>query len=286
VLSDLKVESSDFDSTRLLTSELGTEPLNNLYLYRCPITNYVKMGFRQLYLDADTIGKPLNITFDGVSADYAGPVYPAATLSSISLPLNPDANSTTFTFDLTEGPKSIGFDYTKTQRGLFEACGVQDFFSKLSVTSVDYPIMKVLKDSIQDPPITNVIFQKCAVTNMLKIVFKKSTAANANNDTVSIKKITADYTSAIFYENKNVTTVELPLDIDSDETVFTMEFENGVKTLGLRYSRAKKIYQEVCGELTEIKGLEITESGFLSPIKVQNVDVKFPIVTNLEIVND
>jgi hypothetical protein len=226
------------------------------------------------------------VTFNGVSADYAGPVYPAATLSSIKLPLNPNTNSTTFTFDFPEGPKSIDFDYTKTQRAIFEACGNQNFFSKLSVTSVDYPIIKILKDSIQDPPITNVIFQKCAVTNMLKIVFKKSTAANANNDTVSIKKITADYTSAIFYENKNVTTVELPLDIDSDETVFTFEFDNGVKTLGLRSARTKKMDQEVCGELTEIKGLTITESGFLSPIKVQNVDVKFPIVTNLEIVND
>ena len=286
VLSDLKVESSDFDSTRLLTSELGKEPLSNLYLYRCPITNNVKMGFRQLYLDTDTIGKALNVTLNGVSADYSGLVYPGSTLSSISLPLNPNANSTTFTFDFPEGQQSIGLNYTKTQRALFEVCGEQSFFSDLSVTSSDFPIMKLLRDTIQDPPITNIIFQKCAVTNTLKIVFKKSTATNANNDTVSIKKITADYTPKLFYENREVSIVELPLNTDSDQTVFTFEFDTGVKTLGLQYSRTKKTYQTVCGELTEITGLSITESGFLSEIKIQNVDVKFPVVTNLNVVND
>ncbi len=291
VLSDLKIDASDFDSTRLLSSTLTKDPSTNIFLYRCPVNNLVKFSFRQLFLEADTLGKPLDVTVTGITADYAGQLYAADTFNTVKVPLNPAAVTTAFTFNFTAGstfatgPKSISFNYTKSKRTLFEICGEQDFYSKLSIASTDFPIVKLVRDTIQDPPLTNVIFQRCPETNLLKIVFKVSTATNANAAKVSIKKITAGHTPQIFYENSEVSTVTLPLDLTQDATSFVFEFASGVKNLTVSYTRTPKVYHQVCGASIEVKALTFTQNNFTN-ITTKNAEVKFPTVTNFEIVNN
>jgi hypothetical protein len=286
ILDDLGVVSHEFDSVRVLSSTITRDPSTNIYIYRCPINDRAKFTFHQLYADKDTVGKPLKVKVNGIYADYAGLVFPEAEESSYRLPVNPSSNTTEFTFDFPEGQQSISIGYQQYFRTLFSVCGEQALYGGVKVLSSDFPITKLRRDTLQDPPITNVLFQKCPTNNLMKLVFKKSSATNANNDTVAINRIRADYTTEVFYEDSEVTTVTLPLNIDADETTFTFEFEGGNKELTVSYVRTSKVYHELCGATTEMASLAVVSSDFLTPIKVTNTAIKFPTVTNLEVVND
>lgn len=290
VLSDLELfdntfPAADFDSVRLLSPTLTKNPSTNIYIYRCPRNNFVKVGFRQLMMDTFSIGKPVATIVNGISADYAGLVFPADTLDAVKLPVNPASNMTTFSIDLPSGAKALPLSYTRYTSELFTKCGTTNLYGSLALVEPD-PFVKILRDTLQDPAVTNVIIQRCPDTNLMKIVFKKSSATNANNDTVSIKKITLDYSAVPLYENTNQTTVSLPLNINANSTTFTFEFAGGVKTLTVNYTRTPVTYHSECGVSTVITAMTVANSDFTTPPPaLKNADIKFPIVTNLEIVN-
>jgi len=286
LLSGLGVEYSDFDSTRILTSTITRDPSTNLYLYRCPVNDLAKFSFTQLYADTDTVGKALKVEVDGISADYAGAIYPAAEESAYRLPINPASNTTEFTFNFPDGPKSITLQYEQSFRTLYAICGEQAFYGNVQIVDSDFPITKLRKDTLQDPPITNVLFQECPTTNLMKLVFKKTSAANANNDTVQVNRVLADYTSEVFYENAEVTTLILPLNMNAQQTTFTLELADGNKLLTVSYETSSKVYHEACGPTIEISALAVESADFLTAPKVTNTSIKFPTVTNLEVVND
>jgi hypothetical protein len=160
VLSNLEFTDHDFDSLKIITNVLSSSVQPNLEVYRCPRTNLVKATFRQL---VNSVEKVDTVYLSNVSADYPATFFiPNDTLSYINLPLNPANTSTTFYFDFKDGSnQSITFTYIRTAWNEFDGnCGTLTLFSGLNSTASDFTNVRISRDSIQDPPITNVAIFK------------------------------------------------------------------------------------------------------------------------------
>src|SRR5690606_19388570 len=76
IISDLRLEDHDFDSVRLVNDQPGREVTPNYGIYRCPITNRMKISFRQLGT-VDSVGAAMDVFLDGISSDFSALVlYP------------------------------------------------------------------------------------------------------------------------------------------------------------------------------------------------------------------
>lgn len=160
IFSGLEFTDHDFDSLKIVTNFLSNSVQTNLEVYRCPRTNLVKVAFRQL---TDTEEEADTVYLENISADYPAFFFiPSDTLSVINLPLNQNALSTTFNFNFKDGSsQAITFTYTRTLWNEFDAwCGTLTLFSELASTISDFSEIEIRKDSIHDPPLTNVAIFK------------------------------------------------------------------------------------------------------------------------------
>jgi hypothetical protein len=168
-VTDILPELSDFDSIRLTLDEDGlardalTDPIiTNLEVFRCPITNIIQIAFREevgLSVRTDTVD------IASIKTDYnANLYYENSKVTTVQLPLNLDANSTTFTIDYNGGDDArpdavITFTYTCNTRDYYKnACGdTQTVITELATT---FLTGSVSTRSIQYPPVTNVTITK------------------------------------------------------------------------------------------------------------------------------
>jgi len=160
VLSSLEVASHDFDSLKIISNVLSAAPEKNIEVYRCPRTNQAKVAFRQRVSEVE---KADTVYLESLVTDFPSSFFIPAndTLSYIYLPLNPDKASTQYSFGFKDGSGySITFSYVRTAWNQFEnACGTLTLFSELSAVH-DFSEVRITKDSIQDPPTTNVAIFK------------------------------------------------------------------------------------------------------------------------------
>ena len=285
LISNLDVIESDFDSVHVVNASPGNTPSTNLIVYRCPQTDLMRVGFRQLNMDEDSLGRPLEVFVDGILADFTPDVfYPDDTASSFLLPLNPAAMATTYDFDFTSGSGTVAVGYRTVETTRYTLCGPQPFFTDLAIASSDFDMARVVRDSIQDPPVTNILLQRCPDTNLVRIAFKEEADEDAPNVPVLVTGISADYTSETFYPNVTVSAVTLPLNDQADVTRYSIAFEDSVVDIELGYSRAPVVYHEVCNSM-QINALQVNSSGFESPPQVLDDEISFPAnTTNVAII--
>jgi hypothetical protein len=154
LLSDLQIGDHDFDSIRLVNPALSNPPVTNLEVYRCPRTNQLKLAFRKL---VNNVAVADTVQFNNVTADYPASFYfPGEEITTINLPLNAAANTTTFTFEFIDGTtRTLTVQHTRTGWDEYEQCGNTTLFYDLESTASTFSQVNVVRDSIQDPPITN-----------------------------------------------------------------------------------------------------------------------------------
>ena len=155
----MNIVNHNFDSLRVINSLL-TNPTNvNLEVYRCPRTNQLKISFKKV---ADGAEVADSVQLINVTADYPVNFYfPGGKTTTINVPLNPAANSTTFTFEFTDGSvKTLSVQHTLTVFNEVPLCGDLTFFSKLVNAGSTFSQVIPARDSIQDPPITNFAIYK------------------------------------------------------------------------------------------------------------------------------
>ena len=294
VLSNLSLLNHDFDSVRIVnTSPFPSEAGANIEVYRCPVTNVVKVSFRQLTMDNSVSNAAVNARkIVGVVDDYSDiQRYVDTTLQTINLPLNPEANLNTFDLTLADqtDPINLAMTYTRRPRKFFDICGDQQLFAKLGVTATNVDSMLVAKDSIQDPPVTNVIIYKCPQTNLMRLYFKQP-GGGVRADTIHLKRVTEG--TNVYYENPDpalgYTLVTLPLDRNANgagSAVFTFEsHDQPNKTLKVTYNAVRTELYNACGTQAVFSELAVDPtSTFVNPtLKVATV--QYPIVTNFEII--
>lgn len=286
VFSNLSILNHSFDSVRLTNATPTSSGGVNIEVYRCPIPNLLKIGFRQLLANDNANGGELIELLNGASLDYLPAVfYPGSELASLVFPLNPNSTTTQITFDNAEnGLATLSLAYEFQSASIFKVCGEQNFIKNLQVTgSSGYDIVSVVKDSIHDPPTTNILLFRCPQTNLLEVRFKN--AGSSADVPLQINKVTATHTSEEFYVDELKSVLILPLDESQDQSDFTIDFESGEKQFSVGYIRTPQTFHGQCDQ-TIFSNLQILSSDFTTPPNVESDSIQFPTVVNLEIIND
>lgn len=147
VFSNIAVDTTnadDFDDYRIVNA-VPTNPKSlNLELYRCPVTDLLYLDFvGDLPIEKIQIGTGPELTVT------------EETLSSVLLPLDTAASSSSYTFKYRDGESdNLTVNYVRTTRAISPKCGPQVFIGQLAYDTVRTTFTKitVLKDSIYDLP--------------------------------------------------------------------------------------------------------------------------------------
>lgn len=284
VITDLNVSQHNFDSIQITNNVAVTaKGGSNIDIYRCPITNNFKLAFRQLLADTVANGTALIENLHNVRLDYQPFLFHFnAKASSVVVPLNLASTTTNVLIDSKDsGLSSLDIRYQFETASIFEVCGNQNFIKNIEVAgTTDYDFMKVQKDSINDPPTTNVTLFKCPQTNLIEFQL-----AGAPAQGLLIKKVTASYTSEVFYQDSLTTKLVLPLNENQPQTDYTIEFESATKQISIGYERTSQTFHGQCVQ-TLFSTVKVLSSDFTTPPVTKNDSIQFPTVVNFEITND
>lgn len=286
LLSGLKVPQHTFDSVRVINTVPQANPgFTHIEVFRCPITNGVKLGFRQLLADENDLGIVLQENINGITADFLPfTFFPNAAASAVVMPLNLNAGVTEFTINTqNHGVARLLLNYTVEPKTLFALCGEQSFIRQLVVASSDFDLINVVRDSLFDPPQTNILLLRCPDTNLVQMQLKSSVDSEPTE--FLIKQITTGFSSDIFFKDQTTSSLILPLDAGQDQTDFIIEFENSVRQLRLGYQRTVETFHGQCIQ-TLFSSLEVISSDFTTAPIIVSDSIHFPTVINLEIINN
>ena len=295
VVSNLQLLRSTYDSIEVVSATPSNPAHINIKVYRCPRTNIMRMSFRQLYMDKnDTLSRgkldsrPITsiINTDAVTT----PWLQDTTMSAILLPLNPNTNSTTYNFKFDNGDSnSVTFNYHIGTEQIIPKCPTQNLYSQLDTTTNTFKILKISKDSLQDPPVTNVETFRCPTTNEIKVSFKQIRGSSKVTDTLHITSLTTDYLGDSSIVSADTSAITLPLNPDATTTKYTFNVTGETTsplTLQLKYTTTTYVFHSVCGTQTIFTELAIDDANtsFYSANMIALLpDVRFPSVTNIEI---
>jgi hypothetical protein len=296
VLNGLSLLQHDYDSIHLVsTTPTSSAAGVHLQVYRCPRTNFMKFTFRQLQGEAS---EALTPKINSISPDYMGAIFVDTTLNAVNLPLNPGANQVRFGFDFKDyGSNFVTVQYTRRAWDYQpNYCGDRhlQFFAKLDIgekdEGFDFDSLIVVKDSLRDPPVTNIVAYRCPDIGFMRVSFR-TPSAPVVADSLKVVKLTDDK-GTVFYQNVNLSIFTLPLISDAGitSTEFTFELQGGtVKKLKINYTQDSKQVFKACGVQTTFNALSIESTDFSSkpgtPTSTPKVDhTTFPILTNFEII--
>lgn len=96
-------------------------------------------------------------------------------------------------------------------------------------------------------------------TNQVKIAFKN--ASNAAR-VIAFNSITVSGLSEPIIQNATVSSVQLPVNPELSEAVFTFTFEDRVETMRLTYKIRAEVISPDCGVLLNYENLEVVDTSF------------------------
>jgi hypothetical protein len=148
VFSQLDTVDNDFSILKIAVDSIHDPPYTNFESYRCPTTNTIKVLFRQTR-GSSKVADTLNLVT--LTADFINtPIYADSSVSSVVLPLNPNATTTQYTFNLEGGTtNTLQLKYTATPTTFHEVCGAQIVFTDLEVVNSNFDTSEPI--TITDP---------------------------------------------------------------------------------------------------------------------------------------
>jgi hypothetical protein len=153
-LSGLNVTLSEFDSVRIINPMLTNPAQVNIEVSRCPRTNFMKLSFRKLVNGVESAD---TVQITNVLVDY--PVvytFPGGKTTTINVPLNVNSPATTVVFTFADGTsRTITVQGNRIPWNEYQLCSGLTLFNQLSSTASTFSQVISVRDSIQDPPITN-----------------------------------------------------------------------------------------------------------------------------------
>jgi hypothetical protein len=294
VLTNLQLLEEDYDSIRVVgTTPSASDVGVHLEIFRCPRTHLMKLVFQQLQTDGTSAA--LTPKIEGILPDYTGGIFGDTTLSSVNLPLNPAANAVKFDVDFRDyGVKFLTVQYQSEDWNYQpKYCAPSKIYSQLTVgnkgEAFDFDSVTVVRDSLQDPPITNVTAFRCPDTHLVRLSFRIS-AVRADN--LPVSKITNNLGEVVFgTDTTSAFTLPLITAGGATETEFTFEFTDGTasKKIRIAYEQADAdLPFAVCSGRIVLNNLAIASTDFASgpttPEYLPKVDhTTYPPSTNFEI---
>lgn len=118
-------------------------------------------------------------------------------------------------------------------------------------------------------------------TNLVKINFKRD-AKTARE--ITFTKINVTGLTKNFYAGQKVTSVQLPVDPNADESVFEFYFEGRKDTILFSYKKRTEVISVACGAFTNYSDLSVSESTFeLFNITITNNQLLINATSNVEV---
>ena len=322
-VSDLQARGTDIDSVRVISRAPNKAAgAINIELLRCPDPRYVGVAFYDMSASSNnTVAfniKAGSLAVDSIIAEYSGEVlYPQASRTLFYLPVDPNSAETTFSFYTRGGdptiPQKLRVTYTTRPQNSFpDLCPEIRRVENLDVATLDAGLAvsdslgidedNEFLDYLTDPPSTNIRLFRCPQTNLAKLVFRQRTAPNATStrdDTISVRKITSNYApNRIYAANRILTSVTLPVNPDSDETIFYIEYtDNNIPTdtVHITYVRTTSASGiRNCGTITTYTELaEVGDDGntnniIVAPLNNTDSDILHnpPLTTNIQVIHE
>ncbi len=144
----------------------------------------------------------------------------------------------------------------------------------------------MVRDSIRDPAVTNVLLQRCPDTHLVRVDFVDQQGEGGEAVTLTLNGVTADYSQEVFYAGQEVSTVILPLNDQANVTRFTFDLESGPVDIEIGYTRTPIVLHGSCARMA-IANLSIISSEFVSEPQVLEDETTFPVnTTNIAIIPD
>jgi hypothetical protein len=305
ILSALAVDQqTGFDSVLVIADQVSNPPIINLEIFRCPITNLVKLDFYQLYVAANgkKTSQLVTVHVDNIVAAYSGEqFYVNTNLNTVTLPVNiatEDITSSDFGMTINGALNSLQLTYTLKDTVRYNVCP-NIYASGLEVTSPDFDsvsiavVNKKKMDAPQDPANTNVLIFQCPKTNLIRVTFKTPKGESFVAASTKFNKITNNFSPGIYYEKLTASSVELPVDesASSVEYYFDMEVAEGspplIDTLRVTYDAINKTIFNACGVQKVYDNIKASSLDLkLASPAVPKDSIQFPSVTNIEIIKD
>jgi hypothetical protein len=116
-------------------------------------TSLVKIDF----VGEDGLEKAIIInSLSAIGENDGFPEYQDDTLSTLILPLNPGARSTTFILNQPTSIDTIGLSYDVVAQLISPECGLDAAFSKLDTTRITFPAAVIISSLINEQIETNI----------------------------------------------------------------------------------------------------------------------------------
>lgn len=166
VFTSLNPLSSTFDSVRLYNATPTYPESTNLVIYRCAKPNLAGVKFKTT---DGTTESDYVLTVNNVEPDFASEAAVIQSAASFYLPLNKNANTTTFKFNMEGGEvENLSLSYTRTtRRSPIQDCDSVTFFSKIKIiaTSFDTTSTKFINTASSTSTIESTSTQDPAIVN-------------------------------------------------------------------------------------------------------------------------
>ena len=139
-------------------------------------------------------------------------------------------------------------------------------------------------DYLTDPKEPNIEIFRCPETNIAQLRFRKVVNTFERDSALVLKGITTNYNEVVYYADTTVRSVQLPLNPESDNTIFFLELEDGtVREVAFSYTRTtRRFFRKACGgsqmAFTELD----TES---TDVEITNPNIQFPPINNIEVLH-
>jgi hypothetical protein len=148
LFSKLDTVDNDFSILKVTVDSIHDPPYTNIVSYRCPETNMIRLLFKQKK-GSSKLTDTLNLA--SLTADFiADPIYTTSKVTSVELPLNPDATTAQYTFNLAGGgTNTLTLSYTATPTTFHTICGQQIVFTNIKVSNSDFVVSSPIE--ITDP---------------------------------------------------------------------------------------------------------------------------------------
>ncbi|HYF70480.1 MAG TPA: DUF6452 family protein [Ohtaekwangia sp.] len=311
ILSDLTALSHDFeaDSIRVVAGTPSRSGGRHIEIYRCPHPDSLSISFKQLTLAPAATTQSsrfAGVEFENIMVDETTPLYVDKRATTVRLPVNKEAQSTTYTFNFKDAygfetpQRKLRVSYEATKQVRYKQCGEQTFITKIvtdpaiaEFDSIRFTLDEndLPRNALTDPMITNLEIFRCPVINMIQLSFRDSISlTSTRQDTVDLAGIRTNYNEEVYYADSTVSIIQLPLNPAAASTIFFIDYqeEDGIRTetITLEYLVSTvDFYRNACGETHPII-TELALSEVNNKITIRNPNVQYPPITNLEIISN
>jgi hypothetical protein len=198
--------------------------------------------------------------------------------------------------------KTIDLKYTIKTQFVSEECGPRYIYSDLDLNSHNFERLDIVNNTPgRDASALNIRIYRCPHADTIGLSFYQLTlpetgVSSARSISAKLNSITVDGL-AKYYENRTVSSVELPVNLLASQTVYTFDFadefgnEDSVRTLPINYQVVSELRYEACGVQSFVKALSVgttAEKSFdFASVAVESKDTSNvatdPVSTNIKI---